>query len=201
MKIFTVIHNYGDPVPESLMGDGETDWYEMPDSAMLRTGNPFFVPDFDTRFLAFPSVCYRVGRLGKSVSARFAHRYVDSATAAVAVVAADLLKRLRASGLPWTRAVAFDRSFMLGNLQPIDTFINCGSLEVGCGDFRFEYDSAKLRLRVDRLIELISADNTIKNGDMILAGIPAEGFRLTPGQRLTIDSTNLNMNLIDINIR
>lgn len=101
MKIFAVIHNYGNTSKDSPMGTGDPAWYEMPDSSILRTGNPFFVPDFDTEFLAFPSICYRIGRLGKSIARRFADRYIDSATVAVAVVASNRLRDLREQGMPW----------------------------------------------------------------------------------------------------
>lgn len=201
MKIFAVIHNYGEISPESPMGEGETDWYEMPDSALLRSGNPFFVPDFDTEFRAFPSICFRIGRLGKSIASRFAGRYIDSWTASVAVAATGLLRRQRESGMPWTRAVAFDRSFMIGNLQPIDTFINYAKFSVSCGESRMVYDINDLRLSVERLIELISSDNTLKNSDLLLAGLTPTGLVLNPDERLRIDTDNLNMNLLDINIR
>lgn len=111
MKIFAVIHNYGETSPGSPMGEGETSWYEMPDSALLRTGNPFFVPDFDSEFRAFPSICFRIGRLGKSIASRFAYRYIDSWTASVAVAATGLLRTQREAGMPWTRLRGFRQKF------------------------------------------------------------------------------------------
>ncbi|MDE6392306.1 MAG: fumarylacetoacetate hydrolase family protein [Muribaculaceae bacterium] len=201
MKIFAVIHNYGEENPGALMGEGPVCWYEMPDSSVLRSGNPFFVPDSDTEYIAFPSVCYRIGRLGKSIAARFAHRYIDAATIAVAVVAANRLREARRAGMPWTAATSFDRSCMLGNLTPIETFIEYGPTEIGFGGQTLTYDTALLRLQADRLTEAISADNTLKNGDLILAGLPAEGITLSPGMRIEATDAAHNMKLIDINIR
>ncbi|MDE5644464.1 MAG: fumarylacetoacetate hydrolase family protein [Muribaculaceae bacterium] len=201
MKIFAVIHNYGTPCPDALMGEGKTTWYEMPDSSVLRSGNPFFVPDSDTEYLAFPSVCYRIGRLGKSIAPRFARRYIDAATIAVAVVAANRLREARRDGMPWTEATAFDRSCMLGNLTPIDTFIEYGPAEIGFGDRTITYDTALLRLQADRLVEAVSTGNTLKNGDLILAGLTSEGIRLNPGMRITAEIAETDMKLIDINIR
>lgn len=173
----------------------------MPDSSVLRSGNPFFVPDFDSEFQIFPSICYRIGRLGKSIAGRFAHRYIDAATIAIAVVATPLLKRLRTAGMPWTRAVAFDRSCMLGNLEPIDTFIGCDQLTIKCGNHTLKYDLSSLNQPIERLIEMISADNTLKNGDLILAGLTAKGITLTPGMTLNAHANDLNKKLIDINIK
>lgn len=181
------------------MGEGPLDWYEMPDSSILRSGNPFFIPDFDTRYLAFPSVCLRIGRLGKTIAPRFAERYFDGWTAAVAIVAVDRLKQLREAGMPWTRAVAFDRSCLLGNLQPIATLKECGPFEITCGKQQREYDTAHLMLGSDKLIEAVSAENTVKNGDLILAGLTPDGLTLDRDTCITI--LNNNINLIDINIK
>jgi len=201
MKIFAVIHNYGRPVPGSLMGEGETMWYDLPDSTVLRSGNPFFVPDFDSEFTAFPSICFRIGRLGKSISSRFAHRYIDAWTGSVTAVATGVLRRLREKGMPWTKAIAFDRSFMIGNLQPIDTFINYAKFSVSIDDEKMEYDTGRLRKPVESIIELISSDNTLKTGDLLLAGLTPCGIFLNPGKRLRIGTNSHNMNLLDINIR
>lgn len=201
MKIFAVIRNYGQPVAESPMGEGDVNWYEMPDSSVLRSGNPFFVPDFDSEFQLFPSICYRIGRLGKSISRRFAHRYIDAATISAAIVATPLLGKLREDGLPWTRAVSFDRSCLLGNLEPINSFIDCEPLTVECGEHSLKYDLNSLRQSIDSLIETISADNTLKNGDLILAGLTAQGITLKPGMNFHAIKNDLNKKLIDINIK
>lgn len=201
MKIFAVIHNYGEPDAGSHMGEGEAMWYDMPDSTMLRSGNPFFVPDFDTEFIAFPSICFRICRLGKSIASRFAYRYIDAWTISVAVAATGVLRQLREAGMPWTKAIAFDRSFMIGNLQPIDTFINYAKFSVSLDNEEMEYDPGKLRQQPGNIIELISADNTLKTGDLLLAGLTPEGITLNPGKRLRIDTNNHNMNLLDINIK
>ena len=201
MKIFAVIHNYGKTGKDSPMGTGEPAWYEMPDSSILRTGNPFFVPDFDTEFLAFPSICYRIGRLGKSIARRFADRYIDSATVAVAVVASNRLRDLREQGMPWAQATAFDRSCMLGNLVPVDTFIECGAIKIECGDSVMQYDLTRMHRHAGEIIEAISSDNTLKNGDLILAALPPEGMPLFPETRITAEQPDQNMKLIDINIK
>ena len=202
MKIFAVTGNCptdeGTPNP---FGAGEATWYEIPDSAISHSGNPFFVPDFDNRFAAFPSVAYRIGKLGKTISRRFAGRYVDGATIGFSVVALDTLKRLRESGQPWTQAVAFDRSCLLGNFQPIDTFINNGPYTIEAGSERRTFDPMLLVHPIEEVIEWISAQNTLKTGDVILAGLNPAGFPLEIGMRLRAAAANNNTNALDINIR
>lgn len=200
MKIFAFIHNHSADTGKTF-GQGDISWYEMPDSALLRSGNPFFIPDFASDFAAFPTVAYRIGRLGKSIAPKFAHRYIESAGIAVAVVARDLLEDLRGKGLPWTRAVSFDRSCLLGNLEPFDTFTNNDTFFISCGGQNAEYDISGLRHPVDSLIALASETNTLKNGDLLLASVGPCEITLTPGTTLTARSETSKTNLIDINIR
>lgn len=202
MKIFSIINNYDDAEEgEALFGAGLS-WYEMPDSSVLRSGNPFFVPDFDDTFLAFPSIVYRIGRLGKSIAVRFAGRYVEAAGIAVAVVAAGRLKALRKAGMPWSQAVSFDRSCFLGNLQPIDTFINNNEvITLNYDNAEMRYETGRLRNSPAEIIHLLSRNSTLKNGDLILAGLTAKGLTLTPGTKLTARHETSNINLIDINIK
>lgn len=202
MKIFAVINNYNGSNHSSpfYLSDSAPDWYEMPDSAVLRSGNPFFIPDFAYDFEAFPSLVYRIGRLGKSIAPRFATRYIDGVTMGAAVIATDLLKTLRRQGAPWTRATAFDRSFFLGNLQPIDALLNLDVAEIRYDDVVMTYRRDDILLGIDSIINRLSGDNTLKNGDLVLAGLTPEGIALRQDTRLTV-TCNSNTTLLDINIK
>lgn len=202
MKIFAVIHNYGTESPAGPMGEGETCWYTMPDSTIIHTGNPLFVPDDgQARPEAFISVAWRCGRLGKSIASRFAGRYLQAVTAAAAIVDTARLARLRAAGLPWSPATGADRSCVLGNFLPLSPLEYNGGFRVACGDVTLDYDPARLRLAADRLLPLISDAVTLKTGDIVLAGLTPQGIPLTPGTRLTATDLLTETNLIDINIR
>lgn len=203
MKIFAVIRNYDDDGADgSVFGEGEPTWYTLPDSSLLRSGNPFFVPDFDKNFHAFPSIVYRIGRLGKSIAKRFAPRYIEAWGMGVAVVATDLLKTLREAGLPWDEAVSFDRSCFLGNLEPIDTLINNNeAIKITCEGLETRYKTDCLRLPGHDIIEWLSRNNTLKNGDLILAGLMPVGLPLKPGTKFEAHHERLNTKYIDINIR
>lgn len=183
MKIFAIINNY-----YPISTDSDIDWYQLSDSSILRTGNPFFIPDFASRFEAFPSVVFRIGRLGKSIAPRFASRYIDSATIGIPIIATDLLESLQAEGKPWSRAVSFDRSLILGNFQPIDTFLNCSSFHIRCGENDMTYRLDNLRIPIEEIIAIISADNTMKNGDLILAALPPTGILLQQDSSLSVIS-------------
>lgn len=202
MKIFAIINNYVTPgLMQAECGGGQIHWYQMADSSILRSGNPFFVPDFDSRFMAYPSVVYRIGRLGKSIAPRFAERYIDGIGVGVAIVAENLLAQLKAAGLPWSKAVSFDRSFLLGNLLPFDTLIDNKDFEFEISNQKINYSTDCLRHGIRDLIAAVSRDNTVKNGDLILAGLTPAGINLCPGCKITARAHSLNTNILDINIK
>lgn len=176
-------------------------WYEMADSSILKSGNPFFVPDFDTEFKAYPTVVYRIGRLGKSIAPRFADRYIDAVGPGTAIIAESLLQRLKEAGLPWTRAVSFDRSLLLGNLQPIDALINNKAYEFEISTQKATYSIDNLHADNLHVIAELSQENTLKNGDLILVGLMPVGLNLVPGSKLTARAESLKTNLLDINIK
>ena len=51
-----------------------------PDSAILKDGKPFFIPDFSNEVHYETEVVVRICRLGKNIAPRFAHRYYDAVT-------------------------------------------------------------------------------------------------------------------------
>ena len=70
--------------------------FSKPESALIREGKPFFVPDFAERFEYETEIVVRINRLGKDVAERFAHRYYDELTVGIDFTARDLQEKLRA---------------------------------------------------------------------------------------------------------
>ena len=58
----------------------------IPDSAIIRDGKPFFVPNFSSRWKYEAMVAFRSMRLGKNIAPKFAHRYYDAFTLAVRTI-------------------------------------------------------------------------------------------------------------------
>lgn len=205
MKIFVLLNNYpssGAPADSPLNAPEESPfWLNLPDSSILRTGNPFFIPDLERRYEAFPSVVYRIGRLGKSVSPRFAARYVDAFTFGFMVADTALLSSLRARSLPWSEAVAFDRSCIIGNFSDMNTFNLNESLCARCGEGSLQYSPASAKLGLEETVAFVSRGNTLKTGDLILAALSPCGVTLREGTKLTFGPDIVNKNYIDINIR
>lgn len=175
------------------------DRYEIPDSSLLRSGQPFFVPDFAEEFRAMPSAVFRIGRLGKGIAPRFASRYVDAVTMGCAVIASDLLQQLRSEGRPWCRAVAFDKCCMIGGFMKPDWMPR--EWNVRSGNVSLTYSTESVMSDIGETLADISRDITVKDGDLILASLHPDGLILTQGSRLTITDGHNNNKILDISIR
>lgn len=147
------------------------------DSALLTHGRPFFIPDFTQRCDYETELVVRIGRLGRSIPQRFAHRYYDAVTVGIDFTARDLQQRLRSKGLPWDLCKGFDGSAVVGDFVPVHT------LERSVQDLRFHLNingrtvqqghTADMLYTVDELVSYISQFFTLKTGDLLFTGTPA----------------------------
>ena len=175
MKIIAVTNNYN--VADSATRTG---WLYIPDSAMIRSRKPFFVPDFDSEFRAYLSPAIRIEKVGKGIAPRFAGRYFAERTAGVSVRAEGLAAELSADGLPWGEAVVFDRSLLLGDFMPFDEFAAGGrslTLTVD-GETLLEWHADRCGRPLDEIISDASHDNTLKTGDILMAALTDTGVTL-----------------------
>ena len=150
--------------------------FMKPDSALLKDGKPFFIPDFSSDMQYETEVVVRINRLGKNIAERFAHRYYDEATVGIDFTARDLQADLRQKGLPWEISKGFDQSAVIGSFIPFKEVGDIQSL-----DFHLEIDgltvqtgnTADMLFSVDQIIAYISRFYTLKTGDIIFTGTPA----------------------------
>lgn len=157
----------------------------LPDSSLLRSPNPFFIPEFDTRFTARPFMACRISKLGKSVNAKFARRYWSEVAPAFCITAENLLYTLHSQGLPWTEATGFDRSMIIGDFVDFQSFTADLQLErPGEGPTALKMPSAD---DFNRAIERVAATNMIKTGDLILLPLYDSSHNI-PAVDLTVDT-------------
>lgn len=147
-----------------------------PDSALLKDGKPFFIPDWMGQIDYEAELVVRICRLGKGIPERFAHRYYDAVTLGVDFTARDLQKKLRDARLSWDLCKGFDGSAAIGEWVDVDKFrdiqalhfhldINGNTVQEGC--------SSDMLFRVDEIIAYISRFFTLKTGDLLYTGTPA----------------------------
>ena len=80
MKIIAVGMNYAQHNQElgHTQVNTEPVVFMKPDSAILKDGKPFFIPDFSNEIHYETELVVRIKRLGKNIAPRFANRYYDA---------------------------------------------------------------------------------------------------------------------------
>lgn len=179
MKIFAIGMNYiqhNKELDGALYKPEEPVIFTKADSALLKDGKPFFVPDFMGQIDYETEIVVRMCRLGKSIPARFAHRYYDAVTVGIDFTARDMQRKARAEGRPWDICKGFDGSAAIGEWVDVSKFrdiqaihfhldINGKTVQEGC--------TSDMLFKVDEIIEYISRFYTLKTGDILYTGTPA----------------------------
>jgi 2-keto-4-pentenoate hydratase/2-oxohepta-3-ene-1,7-dioic acid hydratase in catechol pathway len=200
MKIFAIgmnyaahtreLHNFLKQPDEGAATDGHTVAepviFTKADSALLKPGKPFFVPDDMGRIDYEAEVVVRICRLGKNIPERFAHRYYDAVTVGIDFTARDLQKKASAAGQPWTICKGFDGAAAIGERVPKENLFATGIAADGelsgiqrlkfrldkNGETVQEGSTAEMIHGVDAIIAYISRFFTLKTGDLLYTGTP-----------------------------
>lgn len=178
MKIFAIGLNYHSHNKE-MKRDFEADApvvFMKPDTALLRNGNPFFVPDFSDQIEYETEIVVKINRLGKNIAEKFANRYYDELTLGIDFTARDLQLKQKKLGLPWEIAKSFDGSAPIGefiNKEKLGAVDNIDfNLKIN-GDVVQHGNSGDMIYSIDKIIAYISQFFTLKIGDLIFTGTPA----------------------------
>lgn len=176
--------------------------FMKPESAQLKDGKPFFIPDFSNEIHYETEVVVKINRLGKHIAEKFAHRYYDELTVGIDFTARDLQKSLKEKGLPWEISKSFDNSAPLGrfiskqefqDIQNINFHLDINSNTVQQGNTR------NMIYSVDKIIAHISQFFTLKIGDLIFTGTPAGVGPIKIGDHL--EGYIENRKLLDFYVR
>ena len=190
MKIIAVGMNYARHNKElgHTQENREPVIFMKPDSAILKDGKPFFVPDFSHEVHYETEVVVRICRLGKNIAPRFAHRYYDAVTVGIDFTARDLQRKFREAGNPWELCKGFDNSAAIGtfisleqaggDLQNLDFHLDIDGCEVQRGN------TADMLFKIDDIIAYVSRFMTLKIGDLLFTGTPAGVRPVSVGQHL-----------------
>ena len=190
MKLITIINNYSE--------QGTTPrYYLKADTALLRNNDAFYIPDGVGRVIAEPHIVLKVSRLAKYIGERFASRCIEGVMGGVAFTAIDKLDEARRESLPWDEAVGFDHSSALSlDTLPAEAIAE-GAIFYINGEERARIALGDMRFTPDRVVSHLSECMTLRIGDLIYLGAPAE-FEAKAGDnyRLTIgDHTLLNFDI------
>lgn len=190
MKIIAVGMNYALHNKElgHTLVNQEPVIFMKPDSALLKDGKPFFLPDFSSDIQYEVEVVVRICRLGKHIAPRFASRYYDAVTVGIDFTARDMQRRFRDGGLPWELCKGFDNSAAIGRFVPLaDMGGDVQQLDFGLAIDGREVqhgNTADMLFRVDDIIAYVSRFMTLKMGDLLFTGTPPGVGPVAIGQHL-----------------
>lgn len=189
MKIIAVGMNYALHNKElgHTLVNKEPVIFMKPDSAILKDGKPFFIPDFSNEVHYETELVVRINRLGKNIAPRFAHRYYDALTVGIDFTARDLQRQFRAAGNPWELCKGFDSSAAIGTFVPVERFADVQNLRFHLdidGNTVQQGDTADMLFKIDDIIAYVSRFVTLKIGDLLFTGTPVGVGPVSVGQHL-----------------
>lgn len=177
MKIICIGRNYAKHI-EELGSEKPTEpvFFLKPDSAILPKKMPFFIPDFSNEIHYEVEVLVKINKVGKHISAKFAHKYYDEIGLGIDFTARDVQKICKEKGLPWEKAKAFDGSAVLGEFVSKETLGDLQDLSFSMKkneQLVQEGNTNAMLWEIDELIAYVSQFLTLKKGDVIFTGTPS----------------------------
>jgi len=188
MKLICIGRNYTEHIKE-LENEKPTDpvVFLKPDTAILLKKQPFFIPDFSHDVHHEVEVLVKINKVGKHIDRKFAHKYYDEISLGIDFTARDLQSKLKAKGLPWEKAKAFDGAAVVGKWMPKNNFKNVDDINFNLhkNDTVVQDGNTSLMLwKIDELIEYVSKYFTLKIGDIIFTGTPAGVGKVVANDKL-----------------
>ena len=188
MKLICIGRNYTEHIKE-LDNEKPTDpvVFLKPDTAILLKKQPFFIPDFSNDVHHEVEVLVKINKVGKYIDKKFAHKYYDDIGLGIDFTARDLQAQLKAKGLPWEKAKAFDGAAVIGKWLPKSDFKDVDNLNFSLKKNEEqvqEGNTSHMLWKIDELIEYISKYFTLKIGDIIFTGTPAGVGKVVANDKL-----------------
>ncbi len=187
MKILCVGRNYsehakelGNAVPENPV------IFSKPDTALLKNNEPFYLPSFSNDVHHEVELVIKINKVGKKIQEKFARNYFSEIGLGIDFTARDVQSELKAKGLPWELAKAFDGSAPIGN------FINMENMDLKNIDFSLQKNgqivqkgnTTQMIFSFEQIVSFVSQYFTLKVGDLIYTGTPAGVSQVNIGDKL-----------------
>ena len=189
MKIICVGRNYAAHIAELENERPEHPvLFIKPDTSLLQKKQPFFIPHFTDDIHYEVELVVRIDRIGKHIEPQFASKYYSHLGLGIDFTARNVQQELKAKGLPWEKAKAFDGSALVGDWVPKTALPNLDSIAFSLeknGEIVQRGNSAQMLWKIDDLISYCSTFFTLKIGDILFTGTPAGVGAVAEGDLLT----------------
>lgn len=177
MKLICIGRNYTKHIEELANERPEHPVvFLKPDSSILLKKHPFVIPEFSNDVHHEVEILVKINKIGKYIDQKFAHTYYDEIGLGIDFTARDLQSNLKAKGLPWEKAKAFDGSAVIGNWLPKETLGDVDTIGFTLeknGEVVQDGNTSHMLWKIDELISYVSQYFTLKIGDIIFTGTPA----------------------------
>jgi len=189
LKIICVGRNYAAHIAELKNERPEHPvLFIKPDTSLLQKKQPFFIPHFTDDIHYEVELVVRIDRIGKHIEPQFASKYYSHLGLGIDFTARNVQQELKAKGLPWEKAKAFDGSALVGDWVPKTALPNLDSIAFSLeknGEIVQRGNSAQMLWKIDDLISYCSTFFTLKIGDILFTGTPAGVGAVAEGDLLT----------------
>lgn len=188
MKIICIGRNYTKHIEELQNERPSTPVvFLKPDSSIVLKQHPFVIPAFSNEIHHEIEIIVKISKVGKYIDAKFAHKYYDEISVGIDFTARDVQDELKAKGLPWEKAKAFDGSAVIGDFLPKTQFDSLENItfELTNNSKTVQLGNTALMLwKIDELIAYVSQFFTLKIGDIIFTGTPEGVAKVNPNDVL-----------------
>jgi len=187
-KIVCVARNYaeharelGNPVPEQAV------LFIKPASSIPGADGAIIIPPYARECHHEIELAVLIGRTGKAIATGEALAHVAGYGVALDMTLRDVQAGLKAKGLPWEIAKAFDTSCPLSTFVPAAQIPDPQQLRLKLtvnGALRQDGTTAHMLRPVAQLISEVSNYFTLEAGDILLTGTPAGVGPVQSGDQL-----------------
>ncbi|NNC95226.1 MAG: fumarylacetoacetate hydrolase family protein [Chitinophagales bacterium] len=188
MKIICIGRNYVEHAKElnNEIPD-EPVVFIKPSTSLLVNNKHFYHPEFSKDIHYEAEVVLKICKNGRHVHPDFARSYFKEITIGIDLTARDLQQKLKAKGLPWEKAKAFDHAAVIGK------FIKANALQDDNITFQLKKNgklvqdgnTGNMMFSFVDIICHVSKYFKLQVGDFIFTGTPAGVGRIEIGDLLT----------------
>lgn len=192
MKIFGIINNLKTNYSDSpSLESPNNSYFFIPDTSLLKSGRPFFLPLKTGEFCLAPSIVIKIDKVGKNISERFSYRYYNELALGGLIFNKHLLRSLSQQGLPLTPALAYDYNAPISLFFNKEVVLQNSIFEIFINENKeLSFSVSDTISQLDSLIAGLSRYNTLKTGDLIFANITLTDVKLNLNSKMTIKHNN-----------
>jgi len=176
MKILCIGRNYVDHIQElkNELPDSMVIFLK-PHTALHDNAEPWFLPNFSQDVQYECEVVLKISKKGKNIKLEEAETYFDEISLGIDFTARDIQSELKAKGLPWEKAKAFDSAALIGNFVPKASYdlYNLNFQLLKNGEIAQSGHTNQMIHTFQNIITEVSKYFSLEIGDLIFTGTPA----------------------------